>query len=159
PAVVPVNDRGFSQLDNGHQDAAPAFYAPLDPATRQLLQHQLELARTVAMRYPTVADAEAAGWRRQRPFAPGLGAHFTKFGGTDPSGFVPLVGPMSDNDVLHPLSLIYDGTQPNSPIAGLMYMGAGMRIPQGFAGYNDVWHYHTNVCIVYGPDGSSNTPY
>jgi hypothetical protein len=157
PAVAPLNDRGFSQLDNGHQDRAPGFYIPVDAATRLLLQHQLELARLAAMRYPTVADAEAAGWRRQGPFAPGLGAHFMNIGGG--SGFAPLVGPMSDNDVLHPLSLIYDGTQPNSPIAGLMYMGAGLRIPQGFAGTNDIWHYHTDTCIVYHPDGSSDSPF
>jgi len=159
PAAVPVNDRGFSQLDNGHQDAAPSFYTPLDSATRLVLQQQLELARTAAMRYPTVADAEAAGWRRQGPFAPGLGAHFMKFGGSDGSGFAPIVGPMSNNDVLHPLSLIYDGTQPTSRIAGLMYLGAGLRIPDGFAGHQDVWHYHTDVCTVYKPDGSTDTPF
>jgi hypothetical protein len=159
PAAPPVDDHGFSQLDNGHQAEGPGFYTPLDPATLSVLQHQLELARVAALRYPTVADAEAAGWRRQGPFAPGLGAHFMKFGGTDASGFVPTSGRMTDNDVLHPLSLIYDGTRPTSRIAGLMYLGAGMRIPEGFAGQNDVWHYHTDVCIVYGPDGSSNTPF
>ena len=156
---VTVDDRGFSKLDNGHQAEGPAFFAPLDPATRLLLQHQLELARLAAMRYPTVADAEAAGWRRAGPFAPGLGAHFLKFG-PDGSGFVPVVGPMTDADASHPLSLIYDGTHPNSRIAGLMYLGAGTRIPtEGFAGPDDVWHYHTDVCSVYKPDGSTDTPF
>ena len=159
PAVVPVDDRGFSKLDNGHQAEAPPFYAPLDRATQAELQHQLELARVAAMRYPTVADAQAAGWRRAGPFVPGLGAHYLAIGKPDASGFAPNVGPMSDNDVLHPLSLIYDGTQPNSKIAGLMYLGAGMRIPQGFAGSNDVWHFHTDTCNVYNPDGSVDTPF
>jgi hypothetical protein len=159
PTAPPVDDRGFSQLDNGHQAAGAGFYTQLDPAARAVLQHQLELARVAAMRYPTVADAEAAGWRRQGPFAPGLGAHYIKFGGTDASGFAPTNGPMTDTDVSHPLSLIYDGTQPTSRIAGLMYLGAGPRIPAGFAGQNDVWHYHTDVCAVYKPDGSTDTPF
>jgi hypothetical protein len=158
-AAAPVDDRGFSQLDNGHQAEAPAFYTPVDPTTRLALQHQLEIAREAAMRYPTVADAEAAGWHRAGPFAPGLGAHYFKFVGTGGSGFVPIVGGMTDSDVSSPSSLIYDGTQPTSRIAGLMYLGAGLRIPQGFTGPDDVWHYHTNVCTIYHPDGSIDTPF
>ena len=34
---------------------------PIDVATREQLQQQLVVARDTAMRYPTVADAEAAG--------------------------------------------------------------------------------------------------
>jgi hypothetical protein len=158
-AASAVNDRGFSKLDNGHQAATNVFQQPLDPATRQLLQHQLEIARDVAMRYPTVRDAEAAGWRRAGPFAPGLGAHYFKWGGTGGSGFTPIVGTMSDATVGAPASLIYDGTRPDSRIAGLMYLGAGMRIPAGFAGTNDIWHYHTNVCTVFLPGGGIDTPF
>ena len=40
-----------------------------------------------------------------------------------------------------------------------MYLGAGLRIPEGFAGGNDIWHYHTDVCIVSGKDGSIDTPF
>ena len=48
PSVAPpatIDDRGFSKLDNGHQAETKTFDQPLDPATRLLLQHQLELAR------------------------------------------------------------------------------------------------------------------
>jgi hypothetical protein len=153
---VTIDDRGFSKLDNGHQAETNVFAQPLDPATRVLLQHQLTLARQAAMQYPTVRDAEAAGWRRSGPFAPGLGAHYFNFGGG--SGFAG-IGVLDDAQAMHPISLIYDGTKSDSRIAGLMYYSATMRIPQGFAGPNDIWHYHTNVCIVSGANGSINTPF
>jgi hypothetical protein len=160
PSVVPpvsIDDRGFSKLDNGHQAETNTFDQPVDPATRLLLQHQLELARDVAMRYPTVADAEAAGWRRAGPFAPGLGAHYFDWNHIEdalmPNGIV------DDSAVRHPISLIYDGTHPDSRIAGLMYYSDRMRIPEGFAGPNDIWHYHTNVCLVTKPDGTTDTPF
>ena len=155
PAVTPIADRGFSKLDNGHQAIQGQFYQPMDAATRLALQHQLGLAREVAMKYPTVKDAEAAGYRRQGPFAPGLGAHYSN------SAFLirsfTSVTVMNDAAALHPSMLIYDGTQPDSRIAGLMYMAFGY--PQGFAGPNDIWHYHTDVCIVRGSDGTTNTPF
>lgn len=160
PSVAPpvtADDRGFSKLDNGHQAETNVFEQPVDPATRLVLQHQLELARQIAMQYPTVKDAEAAGYRRAGPFAPGLGAHYFNWGHIGdalmPSGVI------DDNSALHPASLIYDGTHPNSRIAGLMYYSARMRLPVGFAGTNDIWHYHTFVCTVYKPDGTIDTPF
>ena len=50
-------------------------------------------------------------------------------------------------------SLIYDGTSPSSQIIGLMYYGMGQGAPEGFAGPNDHWHRHSNVCIKAGPNG------
>ena len=44
-------------------------------------------------------------------------------------------------------SLIYDGTSPSSQIIGLMYYGMGQGAPEGFAGPNDHWHRHSNVCL------------
>jgi hypothetical protein len=152
-----VDDRGFSKLDNGEQAEENIFELPMDAATRATLQHQLTLARDMAMKYPTVADAEAAGWRRSGPFAPGLGAHYFNYAGG--SGFMPS-GVVDDNEAVHPAALIYDGTQPTSRVAGLMYYSLYPRLPKGFAGENDIWHYHTDVCIVPpGPDGVVNTPF
>jgi hypothetical protein len=154
-AATPIADRGFSKLGNGHQAVEGQFYQPMNAATRLTLQHQLALAREIAMKYPTVRAAEAAGYRRQGPFAPGLGAHYSN------SAFLirsfTSVTVMDDRAVLHPSMLIYDGTHLDSRIAGLMYMAFGY--PQGFAGPNDIWHYHTNVCIVRGSDGTTNTPF
>ena len=50
---------------------------PLDRATHALLAQQLVAARTVAMHYPTVADATAAGYHLVGGgFGPGSGAHY-----------------------------------------------------------------------------------
>ena len=69
-------------------------------------------------------------------FGPGSGAHYIGgyggiFGAFDPS---------------KPLALIYDGTSPTSQMVGLMYYGMGDTAPEGFAGPNDHWHRHSNVC-------------
>src|SRR5258708_34452527 len=50
---------------------------PLDRATRALLARQLVAARTIAMQYPTVASATAAGYHLVAAgFGPGSGAHY-----------------------------------------------------------------------------------
>ena len=146
-----VDDRGFAALENGEQHHE-GFTQPMDPATRAELARQLTLAREVALQYPTVADAEAAGMRRAGPFSPGLGAHYINFGAAA-SSFTGDDGVWTDDDIRAPLAWIYDGVAPDSPIAGLFYMGNGDEPPEGFAGPNDIWHKHTNICIVSGPDG------
>jgi hypothetical protein len=40
-----------------------------------------------------------------------------------------------------------------------MYIGSGLRMPKGFVGQNDVWHYHTNVCLVVKPSGDVDVPF
>lgn len=117
---------------------------PLDPTTRAELKTQLSEARDVALRYPTVADAVAGGYRVAGGFAPGSGAHYISYGGLTGSGAF---------DPTKPLALIYDGTSPTSQVIGLMYYGLGDQAPEGFAGPNDHWHRHSNVCIKNGPAG------
>ena len=55
-------------------------------------------------------------------------------------------------------SLIYAGTHPDSPIVGLMYLGLGDTAPEGFAGPNDHWHRHSNVCTTF-VDGKLDVPF
>lgn len=122
---------------------------PLDAATRQKVADQLIVARQVAMQYPTVADATKAGWILAGGFAPLAGAHYISFanstGGMSPTGGV---------DPTKPGSLIYDGTSPTSRVVGLMYLSLSATQPaEGFAGPNDHWHRHSNVCIKYGAGG------
>ncbi len=121
---------------------------PLDPATRTLLAQQLVTARETAMRYPTVADAEAAGYRLVAGFGPGSGAHY--IGG-------PLTGP-GPFDPSSPQSLIYAGTNPTSQMVGLMYFGLGDTAPEGFAGPNDHWHRHSSVCTTF-TNGKLDVPF
>lgn len=144
-----VDDLGFSLLMNGHQHTAEP--EPMDAATTALLAHQLARTAELVALYPTVATAEAAGYHRSGPFSPGLGAHYGR-GGNISSGVI------DDNNVLAPM-LIYSGTDQGSRLVGFMYNSFGSPAPpEGFAGPNDIWHYHTNVCIAFRPDGSIDSP-
>jgi len=137
-----VNDRGFSQLENGIQHNH-GFPLALTPADQALLAHQMVIAQQTVMRYPTLADAYAAGLHRAGPFSPGLGLHMIA-----PANFTyaSTASVMTDAQIEHPLAWIYGGTHPNSPVVGLFYMSFTPS-PGGFAGPNDVWHIHKNICL------------
>jgi len=145
-----ADDKGLSLIMNGHQH--DRVVQPMDSAITAMLAHQLARTAELIAMYPTIATAEAAGYRRQGPYSPGLGTHYGKGGGT-------LVGEtITEDNVLNPM-LIFDGTDQDSKLAGFMYIAFGTAgVPEGFAGPNDIWHYHTNICIVTNPDGSVDTP-
>jgi hypothetical protein len=153
-AATPVTDL------NGHQivgvkaqdiRAETLPDKPLSLTMHKLLALQLVEARNAAMRYPTVADATAAGYHLVGGgFGPGSGAHY--------------IGGFSLNfDPSNPQALIYDGISPTSPVVGVMYYSMGANAPAGFAGPNDHWHRHSGVCIGKGgavlfPPDSDVTP-
>jgi hypothetical protein len=124
----------------GHFHRGPTAQIPLNEATRVQLQAQQIQARSVVAKYPTVADAVAAGYRESTVYVPCIGAHYTNT--SLAIGFNPSA----------PSELLYAGTRPNSRIVGLSYLvyhpgGA----PEGFAGPNDHWHQHTfngGLCIA-----------
>jgi hypothetical protein len=88
-------------------------------------------ARTAAASFPTVKDAEAAGYFRSTVYVPCIGAHYTNIGFT--GSFNPA----------HPSELLYAGTSPDSKILGLSYLVYHPNgPPPGFAGPNDRWHQH-----------------
>jgi hypothetical protein len=147
-----VDDRGFAALENGEQHAH-TFTQAVSPEDRVELGRQLALTREVALRYPTVKDAEAAGLHRAGPFSPGLGAHYIAYG----NALGNADGVMSDEDINKPLAWIYDGTDPDSRVAGLFYM-TGKADAEGFAGPNDVWHLHHDICIKTGANGVIDSP-
>ncbi len=142
-----VDDRGFAKLANGEQHGHD-FTQAVAKADRPVLARQMELTRQTALRYPTVADAEAAGLHRAGPFSPGLGAHYINYAGAGGSPD----GKMTDAAISQPLAWIYDGTHPDSRIAGLFYM-TPVKDPEGFAGPNDTWHVHRDICIKATPTG------
>jgi hypothetical protein len=118
----------------------------LTPAQHDQLAVELVAARAVAEKYPTVADAQKAGFLLAGRFAPQLGAHYID------------VSAVNSFDPSHPGSFIYDGISPTSKLVGLMYLGGGVNAPEGFVGPNDHWHRHTNTCVVYG-GGKINIPF
>ncbi len=146
------DDKGLSTLVNGHHAAMEL--TDLDAETQAVLDDQLAVTREVAAQYATVADATAAGYRRAGPFSPGLGTHFVLQNG---QGLNP-DGVMDEADLRSPLSIIYTGHEPDDEIVGFMYYSMATE-PDGFAGANDYWHYHTAVCLKQGADGGLDAPY
>ena len=146
------DDRGLAKLANGHQHASGVV--EIDNATQAQLSTQLAQTVKLVERYPNIAAAEAAGWRRAGPFSPGLGTHYSRFSATGAADEVVMGvdGPMSP-------TLIFDGLEPDAPLAGFMYMSyaGGGGEPQGWVGPNDHWHYHDNVCITF-KDGRIEAP-
>jgi hypothetical protein len=132
---------GHTHTANADQVAEQQPDQPLDAATRATLAEQLTAARDGALRFPTAGDAAANGYFLAGGFAPGSGAHYVSFGAAGSGQFDPS----------RPDTLVYAGTDPSSPIVGAMYTSLGNDAPpEGFAGPNDHWHRHFNVCVRYG---------
>lgn len=134
--------------DHGEHGPMPVPERPLDPATREALAAELTTARVVALRLPTVADAEAAGYLRAGPFAPGAGSHYVNQD----------YGQAQDFDLDKPLAYLYAGTEPTSPVVGIMYFTLTDAPPEGFTGTLDLWHEHSGVCLTTAPDGGLDVP-
>lgn len=143
-SAAAADDKGLSLLSNGHQHGNAAE-VKLDAATQAALTQQLNQFAPLIARYPNIAAAEAAGYRRAGPFSPGLGTHYGTFGRPNPADIIQGVdGPMTP-------MLVFDGTGPDAPLAGFMvtsFVGSAASPAEGFIGPNDHWHYHTQVCIV-----------
>jgi hypothetical protein len=120
-----------------------AWQAMIDQAACEELTTELSLARDTAMRYATVADATAAGWRRVTGYVPGIAAHYMNFGLVD-----------GEFHIEEPEMLLFDGTSPESRIVGLSYyvqLQGNSEPTQGFIGENDRYHRHFGLCV--GPTG------
>jgi hypothetical protein len=142
---APVDDKGLAALSNGHHHAIGPEQ-PLNATDRAVLSQQIAGSVEVAKRYPTVAAATAAGFTRAGPFVPGLGAHYIKAS----VAALNVDGVVDATDADSPMSIIYDGVTPDAKVAGFMYYAMTKDVPEGFAGPNDIWHFHTNVCLKYG---------
>jgi hypothetical protein len=121
-----------------HGHSGPAAQQVItDPATRTLLAQQLSTARDAALKYPTAADAMAAGYRRITTYIPCIAAHYINLRYVD-----------NTFDPTAPEMLLYDGNGPDARIVGLSYYVSGVAsAPEGFAGPNDQWHQHIGLCV------------
>jgi hypothetical protein len=122
-----------SNTGEGHNHHGPLVQKPVTPQEQALLIEEQKLARGVVEKYPTVAAAEADGYKKSTAYIPCIGAHYTK---------ISLVGKF---DPAAPSELLFDGTKPDSRVIGLSYLifhPGGM--PDGFSGPNDVWHQHSS---------------
>ena len=108
----------------------------LTPAQQDQIGVQLVAARAAAMKYPTVADAQKAGFYLAGKFR--LSSART----TSTSG-------VSNFDVNNPGSYIYDGISPTSKLVGLMYLGGGVNLPGGLRrSQRPLAPAHQHVCEV-----------
>jgi hypothetical protein len=130
---------------SSHEHGVAQPEQPMDSASRAKLGEQLTEARKAALSYPTVADAEAAGYKMVTPYLPLIGAHYIRWDLMD-----------TTFDLDHPEMLLYDGTQPTSKIVGLSYYMFSDKEPDEWAGPNDHWHQHIGLClkdnVVIGPE-------
>ena len=123
---------------------------PLDRPTRNALGMELSVAREAALKYPTVADAEAGGLPHGDPYVPLIGAHYLNFGIVD-----------TTFDATKPEMLLYDGTSRTTALSACR-ISSPRRVgtPAGFVGPDDDWHQHIGLCIKNGVvvGGEKTTP-
>ena len=138
----------FLQIASGNDTEKSELqpWVPLSPSDQAALSKQLFLAEEAAYRYPTVADAKKAGMILAGGMAPGVGAHYQLMSAASLNG----VNADSTINPANPTSWIYASTADNAPVVGVMYGAFTQNAPIGFAGPNDHWHQHSNLCITYG---------
>ena len=138
----------FLQIASGNDTEKSELqpWVPLSPSDQAVLDKQLFLAEEAAFRYPTVADAKKAGLILAGGMAPGVGAHYQIVNADVLKG----INPDTTVNPAYPGSWIYASTADNAPVVGVMYEAFTKDAPIGFAGPNDHWHQHTNLCITYG---------
>jgi hypothetical protein len=132
-AVTPALAQGGA----AHGHFGPTVDQPLDAATAAELERQLAAARSFATRFPTAADAVAAGYAKGVPYLPCIAAHYTNHAYVD-GAFDPG----------QPEQLLYGGNTADAPLVGVSYLVfSGANPPEGFAGPNDEWHQHVGLCV------------
>jgi hypothetical protein len=132
---------------------------PLDYDTCEDMAIQLDEAKTYAEQYPTVADAEAAGFISSFGFIPGMGTHhgvgtITPEMLADPNfdRSNPVIPDSMIDDVFDPTRpefLQYNGGGDDAVLVGMSYYVRTDNDlpPEGFPGDNDWWHHHPSLCF------------
>jgi hypothetical protein len=150
-AAAHVHTDGATDAAGAAPLAAPvpaAAEGALDAAGVARLDAQVTRARAAMSRYPTVADAEAAGlYDATSPGAAAVRYFVAPMHQPDASdpGF----------DVDHPLVYLYAGRSDRSPVVGVAYYEFAERGPRGFAGPDDQWRLLTGLCSIPEPGGGS----
>lgn len=121
-------------------DPDRATNAEFPESERAVLAAQLVELREVALRYPTLGDAAAAGFEETTPYVPGTGMHMGRDEWTIPPG-----GAL---DLQKPQSYLYNGNDPEAKVVGMMFVQlGGDSPPDGFAGPLDTWNRVGAQCL------------
>ena len=147
----PASAAGDGESHGEHK--GPQAWAPItDLATCTQLQAEIDQAAAVAARYPTAADARAAGYVMVTTYLPEIASHWMNFGYVDDTFVID-----------EPEMLLYDGTGDDATMVGLSYYLLSATEPspeQTFVGGNVEFHQHIGLCVknalVVG--GSGTTP-
>lgn len=120
---------------------------PLTSADRVRLGAQMESARSTALLYPTLADAERAGWIPIGDFVPGAGQMLV-----DPT-------PIDAFDPAMPSALLFASSAADAPVVGVQYDVWGDDAPDGFVGQGPLWHLHAGTCEIDDERGTFTVVY
>ena len=113
---------------------------PLTADERAELGRELTLAAAAIEAYPTLADAESAGWVRVGGYVPGVGQM--------------LIDPSVDSRTRafapdEPSGLLYESSASDARLVGLQYDAwtPDGSTPDGFTGQASMWHLHDGTCV------------
>lgn len=123
----------------GHQEAGPATTLALSSVEQATFDDQWAVAAGATADLETEAERVAAGYVRAAVQAAGIGVHWVDWTLID-----------APFDPARPAMLLVDERAGRSELVGLSYWLRSDGPPAGFSGPNDVWHRHTNLCIVNG---------
>jgi hypothetical protein len=128
-----------STHDHGHQESGPATTVVLSAADQASFEAQWAAAAAASAAVDTAAEREAAGYVRSAVQGAGVGVHWVDWTRID-----------APFDAAHPAMLLVDERDGRDDLVGFSYWLRSDGPPAAFAGGNDVWHRHTNLCIVNG---------
>jgi hypothetical protein len=126
-------------MHDGHEHPGPQTTVELRPSDMSRLNAQWQGARAAVPGLDTVEEATSAGYTRAAVQVPGIGTHWVNWTLID-----------APFDPARPAMLLFDERRSTPILVGFSYWIHSAAEPQGFAGGNDVWHRHTNLCVVNG---------
>jgi hypothetical protein len=135
-AVVGEGAEGASNF-GGHSHGRPG---PTAEQEWLVMGRQLAAARSATTKYRSIGRARAEGYMQVTQFIPGLGLHMANLGIREDLF-----------DPTRPQLLLYMPKRSGGySLAGVGYtfVHDGDTPPAGFAGGQDVWHFHENLCFL-----------
>jgi hypothetical protein len=126
--------------NSGHGHRGPVPFEAMDPATREAYISQVAQSNQFVTDHPTAVELKADGYRAITPYVPCIAQHWLKSGA--------LGNPF---DPAEPEIALTTGgpDDASNEIVGLSYLQFAdpEKAPEGFAGGNDPWHVHRQLCI------------
>jgi len=119
-------------------DAATATTVPLDPTDQATFDEQWAAAVAAVDDLDSPGELAAAGYVQAAVQGAGVGVHYVDWALVD-----------RPFDPARPAMVLVDERAGRHDLVGFSYWIHAAE-PDGFAGPNDVWHQHTNLCIVNG---------